>query len=152
MKKEELIKETTEELLKNLKVEAEVEVGEKEGAFHVQIETPDSGLLIGSYGETLSDFQLILSLMIFKKLDEWCRLVVNVGDYRQRREETLRQMAEDAAERTSATGKPIALPNLSSFDRRIVHLALLDHSSVTTVSEGEGKDRVLIVKPREQEK
>jgi spoIIIJ-associated protein len=150
-----IIQENTEELLKNLKIEGEVRVEEKEGVFQVQIETADPGILIGYHGETLASLQLILSLMFYKqsfssnkKLGSWSRIVVNVGDWRQRREEALRQMALGAAEKVVATGEAITLPSLSSFERRIIHLALADHPSVETISEGEGAERKLIIKPR----
>lgn len=148
MKNSKIIQETTEELLKNLKIKTEVKIEEKEGTFYVQIETPDTGILIGYHGETLASFQLILSLIIYKKLGNWARLVVNIGDWRERREETLRQMAQQAAEKVIATGEAIILPYLSSFERRIIHLALVDHPQVTTISEGEGEERKLIIKPK----
>lgn len=148
MKNEKLIKETGEELLKNLKIEADIKVEEKEGIYQVQIETPDSGILIGYHGETLMSFQLILSLMIYKKTGSWVRLAVNIGDYRERREEILRQMAQQAAEKVAASDEPIVYFSLPSFERRIIHLALADHPQVTTISEGEGKERRLIIKKR----
>jgi len=143
-----IIQETTEELLKNLLVEGRVGVEEEEGVFAVQIETDNAGILIGYHGETLASFQLILSLIVYKKLGSWFKIVVNVGDYRQHREEVLRRMALSAAEKVIATGKTVTLENLSSFERRIIHLALADHPQVTTVSEGEGEERKLIIKPR----
>lgn len=150
MKNEKLkiIQETTEQLLENLKIKAAVKVSEGEGVFQVQIETADTGILIGYHGETLASFQIILSLMVYKKLGNWLRLIVNIGDYRQRREEALRQMAYASAEKVIATGEAITLPYLSSFERRIIHLTLVDHPQVTTISEGEGEGRKLIIKPK----
>ena len=63
-----VIKETAEELLTQLQIEATVDVTETEGVFSVNVETPESGLLIGFHGETLSSFQLILGLIVYKKL------------------------------------------------------------------------------------
>jgi len=145
---EKLIKKNTEELLEKLGIEAEIEVEEKEEGCHIQIETADTGILIGYHGETLASLQLILSLMVYKKTGAWSRLVVNVGDWRQRREEVLRQMALGAAEKVIATGEVATLPFLSSFERRIIHLTLADHPQVETISEGEGEERKLIIKPK----
>ena len=146
--KEKLILETAEELLKQLQVEAKVRVEEKDEAFSVQIETEDTGILIGYHGETLSSFQLILALMIYKKIGQWTKIIVNVGDWRQRREEALQQMALSSAEKVVTTGEAVVLPDLSSFERRAIHMALADHPKVTTVSEGEGNERKLIIKPK----
>lgn len=144
-----LIQETAEELLKKIGIEAEVKTEEKEEVFNVQVETEDTGILIGYHGETLASLQLILALIIYKKIGSWLKIMVNVGDWRQKREETLRQMALSAAERVASTGEAVTLPDLSSFERRTIHLTLTDHPQVTTISEGEGEERKLIIKPKE---
>ncbi len=163
MENTKLVKETAQKLLDQLKVEGEIEVEEKEQAFNVEIKTEDTGILIGYHGETLISFQLILALLVYKarlrlssgdedpaskKVGSWLKIVVNVGDWRERREESLRLMAQQAAERVVSTGEAITYPNLSSFERRIMHMALAEHSQVTTESEGEGNERKLIIKPR----
>ncbi len=146
MENKKLVKETLEELLQKLGVKAEVKVEEKEETLEAQVETEDTGVLIGFHGETLASLQLILSLMIYKKLGLWLKILVNIGDWRQRREETLRQMALSAAEKVASSGEAMALTELSSFERRTVHLALADHPKVATESEGEGNERRLIIK------
>lgn len=144
------VKETTEELLKLLKVEAKVEVAEdkKNEAVKVQIETEELEILIGHHGEALNALQLILGLMMSKKLDQWQRIIVNVGDYREKREEQLKSLALNMAQKVKFSGQSTVIPNLSSFERRIIHLALADHPDVATESEGEGNYRRLVVKPK----
>ncbi|MFH0863796.1 MAG: R3H domain-containing nucleic acid-binding protein [Candidatus Gottesmanbacteria bacterium] len=164
MDNKKLIQQEAEGLLKELTIEGTVTVEEKDGVFDVQIETTDTGILIGYHGETLSSFQLILSLIVYKTLQKrlssgdgdpaskkdssWLKIIVNVGDWRQRREESLQQMAQQVAEKVLATGEAVVLPNLSSFERRVIHLVLADHPQVETVSEGEGSERKLIIKLR----
>jgi len=148
-KKLTLVKKTTEELLDYLKVKAKVKVKtDEQEVVHVSLETEETGILIGYHGETLSAFQLILGLIVYKKLGSWVRIVVNVGDYRERREETLKQMALRAAERVRQTGEAVSLPFLNTGERRIIHLTLQDNPEVFTESEGEGENRRLIIKPR----
>lgn len=144
------VKETAEELLKLLKVEAKLEVVEdKENeAIKVQIETEEPGILIGHHGEALNALQLILGLTMSKKLDQWQRIIVNVGDYREKREEQLKNLALNTAQKVKFSGQATTIPNLTSFERRIVHLVLADHPDVTTESEGEGETRRLAVKPK----
>jgi len=153
MKKEnrlKIVKDTAEELLKLLRVEAKVEVMEdKENeAVKVKIESEEPGILIGHHGETLNALQLILGLMMSKKFEEWQRIIVSVGDYRKKREEQLKNLALNTAQKVKFSGQATAIPDLTSFERRIVHLILADHPDVTTESEGEGNYRRLVVKPK----
>lgn len=144
-----IVQSLAEELLKDLHVEATTSASEtKEGVVNVNIETPESGLLIGFHGETLSSFQLILGLLVYKKLGTWVRVVVEVGDYRQKREEQLKEMAESYANQVVATNQPLTLPYLPPFERRIIHLALQDNPKVATESIGEGNLRRVVVKPK----
>ncbi len=137
-------------LLDLIKVKAKIEVSEdKENeAVAVQLTTEEPGILIGYHGETLSAFQLILSLIVNKKLEEWTRILVNVNDYRQKREESLRMMAMNAAQKVKFSNEPVVLTNLSPSERRIIHLALADHPDVVSVSEGQEQERKLVIKPR----
>ncbi len=145
----EVVKEAAEALLASLEIPAQVTVELVEDVYQVKIETEESGLLIGFHGETLSSFQLILGLVVYKRLGEWIRVVAEVGDYRARREQQLRQMAESYAASVIASGQPLALPFLPPIERRIVHLALQDRTDVVTESEGEGNQRRVVIKPKQ---
>ena len=142
--------EVTVELLKLLEVEVKIKAEEdKENeAIRIQIETSDPGILIGYHGETLSSLQLILGIVVSKKIGEWIRIIVNIGDYRQKREETLHRMALTAAQRAKFSNEPVALPPLTPSERRIIHIALSGHPDVISESEGEGENRRVVVKPR----
>lgn len=149
MENTKLIQKTAEELLKQIGVDGKIDVSEKDETYHVKIETEDSGMLIGFHGETLSGFQLMVGLIIYKKLGSWLKIIVDIGDYRERREENLKQTAKAAVEKVINTGEPVDLYELSSFERRIVHLLLADHPKVISESEGEGKFRKLVIKLRD---
>lgn len=149
MKKENLIKKQAEEFFDKLgiKVEISVEQGEKE-TYNLHVETEDTGLLIGHHGETLTSLQHILNLMIAQKNGEWLKVIVHVGDYREKRNSYLENMANQVAERVVQTNKEEMLPSMSSFERRIIHLALSNHPHVTTESTGEAGERRIVVKPK----
>lgn len=118
-------------------------------AVRVDIETDtETGLLIGRHGETLEAIQMILGMMMRQKTDDWTRIVVNVGDWREKQEENLKELAEQAAERTKETGEPQTLYNLTASQRRIIHLKLAEEKDVETESAGEGRERYLIIKPK----
>lgn len=144
------VKETAEELLKNLQIAGNVIVAVDEaGVATVNIETEESGLLIGFHGETLSSFQLILGLMVYKKTGTWTKIIVEIGDYRAKRAEQLTAMAQSYANQVISTGQLITLPPLPPSERRVVHLALQDRTDVETESVGEGNSRRVVVKPKQ---
>lgn len=149
MDQTEQVKKITEDLLDRLGVAGQVAVDMDEtSAFRVHIETEETGLLIGFHGKTLESFQIILGLLVSKELASWVRVYVNIGDYREKREEALMLMAQHAAERAMAAGRPIELPHLSASERRVIHLTLAGDERVETESVGDGASRMLIVKPK----
>ena len=106
------------------------------------------GALIGRKGERLSALQHIVNLMLSKQMGEWTRVLVDVEDYRGRRERQLRELATRAAERVTETGKMLQLEPMPALERRWVHLSLRDHASVATQSIGEEPNRRVVVLPR----
>lgn len=138
------------QLLSDLEVPAEIQISfdETNSCINVQIDSNEAATLIGFHGETLFAVQVILSFLIHKCLGNWVKVLVNVGDYRQKREEQLRRLAINLAMKVKFSGEAQAVPNLSPAERRIVHMALTDHPDVCSESEGEGRDRQLIIKPK----
>ena len=149
MEHAEKVKQITEDLLSRLEVTGQVMVDVDEaGAYRVNIQTEETGLLIGFHGKTLESLQIILGILVSKKLDAWVKVYVNVGDYREKREEALMLMAQHSAERALAMNRPIELANLSPSERRVIHLTLSGDERVMTESVGVGSRRTLLVKPK----
>ncbi|EFO81845.1 single-stranded nucleic acid binding R3H domain protein [Oscillochloris trichoides DG-6] len=105
------------------------------------------GLLIGRRGETLRSLQFLLNLLVSRRVQKWPQVVVDVGNYRQRRQESLEGLARRMAERVRQTGRPIMLEPMAAYERRIVHLALRDDKSIYTESSGEGEHRKIVIYP-----
>src|SRR3989344_495354 len=125
----------------------DVEYDKENEAYVVNVDAPDeTGLLIGKKGETLTSLQVVFGVLLKQKVGEWNREVVNVGDYREKEEEYLRNLAQSTAQRAKETGEPQSLYNLKSWQRRIVHMALSEDKDLTTESVGEGEERYLVVK------
>jgi len=144
-----IVQQTVEEFLSTVGIEGVVSVDIDESeAFRVHIQTEETGLLIGFHGRTLESIQIILGMIISKKLGKWERVYVNVGDYREKREESLMYMAQRAADRALSTGRPVEIPNLTASERRVIHLTLSGDERVITESFGEGRDRHLVVSPK----
>src|SRR5689334_13601517 len=106
------------------------------------------GALIGRKGERLSALQHLVNLMLSRKMDAWTRVLVDVEDYRGRRERQLRDLATRAAERVTETGKMLQLEPMPALERRWIHIALRDHPNVATQSIGEEPNRRVVVVPR----
>lgn len=107
----------------------------------------DSGLLIGRRGQTLQALQFLVNLIVRKQFDG-VRVVLDVENYRQRREASLREMATNIAERVAQTNRSITLEPMPPADRRIIHTTLTDHPSVATESTGEGEGRKVTIRPK----
>ena len=107
----------------------------------------DSGLLIGRRGQTLQALQFLVNLIVRKQFDG-VRVVLDVENYRQRREASLREMATKIAERVAQTNRSITLEPMPPADRRIIHTSLTDHPSVATESTGEGDGRKVTIRPK----
>ncbi len=141
-----------EELMRlmDLDVRVEVEAGDTSrlnvvGAGDVK---EALGALIGRKGERLSALQHLVNLMLSKRMGDWTRVLVDVEDYRGRRERQLRDLANRAAERVVETGKMLQLEPMPALERRWIHIALRDHSGVATQSIGEEPNRRVVVLPR----
>ena len=132
----------------SLGIEASMEIAETEEAISITLETEDTGIIIGYHGETLEALQLVLSLILAKENGEFKRVSVEAGDYKKNRTEWLERLAVDTKERALADGKEVYLSDLKSWERRVVHVFLQDDKEVVSESSGEGKDRVLVIKPR----
>ncbi len=139
-------------LISQLEIEAEVKISvEDQGGekiISLQMESPQAASLIGFHGEVLQSLQLIISFMCHKKLGQWVKVLVNVGDYRQKREEQLQRLALSLAMKAKFSGEVQTIPNLSASERRFIHLVLSENPDVYSESEGEGKQRQLTIKPK----
>jgi spoIIIJ-associated protein len=124
--------------------------GDIEETVTLHIEGADEeamGLLIGRRGDTLRSLQFLLNLLVSRRVQKWPQVVVDVGNYRQRRQESLEGLARRMAERVRQTGRPIMLEPMAAYERRIVHLALREDKSIYTESSGDGENRKIVIYP-----
>lgn len=140
--------EIVEKLFSMLAVSGSLEVTDKDDLLEVALATEDTGMVIGYHGEVLEALQLILSLMVSKQIGHYVRISLEVGDYKKNRTEYLEQLAQQVKERALEENREQVLSSLKSWERRVVHMALQDDNEVTSESMGDGKERVLIVKPK----
>ncbi len=146
-------KEILEQLMEMLGFEVQVEIKPGEtsrlNVVGEGTEKESLGALIGRKGERLSALQHLVNLLLSKKVGEWTRVLVDVEDYRGRRERQLRDLATRAADRVAETGKMLQLEPMPALERRWIHLALREHEGVATQSVGEEPNRRVVVLPRD---
>jgi spoIIIJ-associated protein len=143
-------KEILEQLVEMMGYDADVKVSDGPTAritvYGANDEEKEAlGALIGRKGERLSALQHLVNLMLSRKMGTWTRVLVDVEDYRGRRERQLVEVATRAAERVQETGQMLQLEPMSALERRWVHIALRDTAGVTTQSIGEEPMRRVVV-------
>jgi len=114
------------------------------------IKGEDLGILIGRLGQTLASLQYIVRLIVAHKTKTWVPVVIDVEGYRQRHSEKLEALASRIAELVKVKGVPFTLRPMSPYERRIIHIALVEHPDVTTESTGEGEARRVVILPKGQ--
>jgi spoIIIJ-associated protein len=146
-------KEILEKLMAMLDFQVRVEIKDGEtsrlNVVGEGAEKESLGALIGRKGERLSALQHLVNLLLSKQVGEWTRVLVDVEDYRGRRERQLRDLANRAADRVAETGKMLQLEPMPALERRWIHIALRDHEGVATQSVGEEPNRRVVVLPRD---
>ncbi len=118
-----------------------------EESVNLHIEGDDLGILIGRRGQTLDSLQYLTSLAVNRQGGEWIRINLDIGDYRAKREESLRSLAQRAAMKVESSGRRVALDAMNAAERRIVHQELQEFGGVTTQSEGQEPYRRVIILP-----
>ncbi|HET6820550.1 MAG TPA: RNA-binding cell elongation regulator Jag/EloR [Candidatus Limnocylindria bacterium] len=135
------------EMLRLMGVEATVEIAMGTETSKLNVKGSDLGVLIGRRGEKLASLQHLVNLIVAKREGQWHRISVDVENYRGRREEQLRDVADRAAKRVVQSGKIIQLEPMPAIERRIVHMALVENPRVRTQSVGVEPNRRIVVLP-----
>ena len=143
----EALEELLEELLDGLGIEAKIEVEEGEGILTGRLDGEDVGLFIGRHGQTIDAVQHLAQRIVFPEGPSSVRVVIDANGYRERRAESLRADADEAADEALRTGQPVELDPLPPSERRIVHEYLRERGEVSTHSEGNEPERYLVVTP-----
>lgn len=156
MKIEASIEEILENLLIKLGVEfSKITVEKKEDkTYAVNIESEEASILIGHHGETIKSLQHILKVLCWSelKIGEEFNVVLDIGNYRKKQEESVVNLAERKVEFVRTTNRAQSLPPMSPYFRRVIHMHLMQpgYEDVETYSSGEGEMRHIIIKPKKQ--
>lgn len=118
-----------------------------DGTVEMLIECEDYGIIIGRRGETLDALQYLTSLYIKNEVHKYVRVTVNVGDYRSKREATLRSLAAKHAQRVKESGGRYSFEPMNPYERRIIHTAVQEIDGVVSRSVGSGMERNVLLEP-----
>ncbi|WP_138160426.1 RNA-binding cell elongation regulator Jag/EloR [Peptoniphilus catoniae] len=142
-----IIREFLDKILKNLDLDYELEIEKKDRQIDIEIKGDEQklGIVIGKRGVTLDSIQYILSLLVNKHSDNYIRISLDSSGYRQRRRETLKELAEKMAAKVLSTNRSIRLEPMNALDRKIIHEALQDYEGVITHSEGKDPFRKVVI-------
>lgn len=126
-------------------VDIKVIENKEEKTMDIELSGEEMGVLIGKRGQTLDSLQYLVSLVVNKYSDEYIRVKMDTENYRERRKETLENLARNIAYKVKRTRKTVSLEPMNPYERRVIHSALQNDRYVTTHSEGEEPYRRVVV-------
>ena len=145
------VEDTAKDFLKDvfqamdMTVVVNVKYDEVENSMEIDLSGDDMGVLIGKRGQTLDSLQYLVSLVVNKNVENYIRVKVDTENYRQRRKETLENLAKNISYKVKRTKRPVSLEPMNPYERRIIHSALQNDKYVTTHSEGDEPFRHVVV-------
>lgn len=138
-------REVLENILERFGAETSVLTEEDSESITLNIKGDGSGILIGRKGQTLDAFQYVVNKIVHRMPDVTKQVIVDTEGYRQRRKETLIDLANRLSEQAKTKGRPVSTSPLNPFERRIIHLAIQDDADLTTQSKGDGLYRSVVI-------
>ena len=149
-KSQEEIKKQLEDILRvfieNLPTkELKYEIRKEKEIFYIDINGKDTGYLIGYRGEVLNSFQSILNNIVCKNSKERLKVILNIGNYRDKRTKDLEILAEKIAKNVIKNGKSITLEPMTAYERKVIHTKLQENDKIKTYSIGEEPHRKVVI-------
>ncbi|CAM5798108.1 MULTISPECIES: RNA-binding cell elongation regulator Jag/EloR [Brevibacillus] len=138
-----------QDVLANMNVDARVEMRRGEEGMLFDIQGANLGIIIGRRGQTLDSLQYLVNVVANRHADKHVRIVLDAENYRQRRKETLEQLAERVSRKALAMKRSVRLEPMSAAERKVIHSFLQKRTDVVTYSEGEEPNRYIVIAPKE---
>ncbi|MGN1341810.1 MAG: RNA-binding cell elongation regulator Jag/EloR [Bacilli bacterium] len=146
------IKDTISEITKNMGAEANLEVRRRENNISVTIFSDNNSILIGKNGKNVAALQLLIRQMVNSKLNSPLGIIIDVGNYKEKRAKNIEYLAKKLAKEAYKTKTEVTMDSMNSYERRIVHEALAEDKYVYTESIGEEPNRKVVIKIKEEQK
>lgn len=144
---EDIAKEFLDDVFRamNLTVVIDINYNKDNNSMDIDLSGDEMGILIGKRGQTLDSLQYLVSLVVNKDVENYIHIKVDTENYRQRRKETLENLAKNISYKVKRTKRPVSLEPMNPYERRIIHSALQNDKYVTTHSEGDEPFRHVVV-------
>ncbi|HLB51926.1 hypothetical protein A3F07_02145 [candidate division WWE3 bacterium RIFCSPHIGHO2_12_FULL_38_15] len=147
--KEEIIKNKLNAICKYIGVAPEISIKpEDNNLYMVDISGNDLSFIIGYRGESLDALQNLVNQMIFKQLNEWVQVVIDINGYKNQKQGKIEQIAKRFIDKVRFLGHEVDLPPMEAYERRFVHMLLSQYDDVESESRGEGRNRRVVIKPK----
>ena len=140
------IKETINNITKEMNIEANLEIRRRENGITVTIFSDNNSILIGKNGKNIAALQLLIRQMVNSKLNESLSIIIDVGNYKEKRAKSIVSLAKRLAREVYKTKTEVTMDSMNSYERRIVHEALSEDKYVYTESIGEEPNRKVVIK------
>lgn len=144
------IKETINEMIKKMSAEGNLEVRRRDENISITIFSDNNAILIGKNGKNITAMQLLIRQMINSKLSKPLSIIIDVGNYKEKRAKSIEYLAKRLAREAYKTKTEITMDSMNSYERRIVHSVLADDKYVYTESIGEEPNRKVVIKLKEE--
>lgn len=144
------IKELISEITKKMNVESNLEVRRRENTISITIFSDNNSILIGKNGKNVAALQLLIRQMVNSKLSSPLSIIIDVGNYKEKRIKSIEYLAKKLAREAYKTKTEVTMDSMNSYERRIVHSVLADDKYVYTESIGEEPNRKVVIKLKEE--
>ena len=144
------IKDTISEIAKNMGIGINLEVRRRDSGISVTIFSNNNAILIGKNGKNVAALQLLIRQMVNSRLNTPLSIIVDVGNYKEKRIKSIEMLAKRLAREAHKTQTEITMDSMNSYERRIVHESLADDKYVYTTSIGEEPNRKVVIKLKEE--
>jgi spoIIIJ-associated protein len=138
------------QVAKEIGAPVEVEVKQEGKQIHLILTGEKIALLIGKRGQTLNSLQYLTQLVMNRHSSHFFTVLLDAEDYRKRRNDTLIQLAERLAQKAVRTGREVALEPMPSYERKVIHTALMRNKKIRTYSDGAEPYRHIVIAPAEK--
>lgn len=140
------LKNSLNDILKNMNIECSFETKIRDNQITIKMFSDKNSILIGKNGQTLKALETILKQIVYKELNTYPYVILDVENYKEKQVKRLESLAKSIAREVRHTGVEVAMDNMNSYERRIVHNVLSKYDDISTNSEGEEPNRHIVVK------
>lgn len=142
------VEKVLKEFFKKSTFEVDCKIGEfRDNNLKIDLQAEQAEVLIGPQGKTLHSLQVILGRIVRKQFEEHIYLDIDINNYKQNKVKYLEEMAKNIADKVALNHKPETLAAMTSYERRIIHMALADRTDITTESTGDETERRVVINP-----